>query len=660
MTVAVLGGDFVPGSVVRYNGTDRQTTYVDGHNLSVELTSEDLRLPGTYPITVFTPAPGGGTSNEAEFVVTQKPPTTPTLLSVVPVGGTAGTPGFLMQVYGTNFDQIAGVKFGGQLKSTIFVSPTELRITLDRADLVDPGVKTIQVVNGTSGLATNTINFVIESPVPSITSLSSTQTGVGSQDAILRVYGKNFIRSSVVLFNGSARPTQIIDGTELSATLSSSDLTTPGIYQITVQNPPSPGGTSNAVAYEVVKETLSLTGLPSYGATAGGAGFTITTYGTGFTPFSIVRWNGSDRPTAYISSHRLTAAIPASDVSSPGIASVTVFTPGADGGTSSSKEITIRTVAAPGITSYQAADIPANFLVYDSVSRRLLASMPATAASNANSIIALDPATAGVTGSVVVGGNPNVMGVSDDGQAVWVALDDAAQIRRVNLPSLTPSTVIAFSSGIRAEDIRVMPGRAGTIAVHKKAISSASSAGTAMFVDGNQLPATPPSFTPNNSIVFNESGTFLYGYNNENSEFGFHTLQVRPDGLAQIDATRGMIEQFSARIEYSSGRVYSTNGVVIDAERRLKVGGFTVSNTFTQPAVFPDSFLGRIFMLNDNTISVYDMNSFAFLGSVSLPTTVNAEHPTVGRIRLVRWGTDGLAFRDGYRVYILRTTLAAP
>jgi hypothetical protein len=45
---------------------------------------------------------------------------------------------------------------------------------------------------------------------------------------------------------------------------------------------------------------------------------------------------------------------------------------------------------------------------------------------------------------------------------------------------------------------------------------------------------------------------------------------------------------------------------------------------------------------------------------VTLPTTVNVEHQAVALIRVVRWGTDGLAFRDGQRIYILRTTLAAP
>jgi len=55
--------------------------------------------------------------------------------------------------------------------------------------------------------------------------------------------------------------------------------------------------------------------------------FTLSVSGTGFTPNSVVRWNGSDRPTAFISSTRLTAAIGAADVSATGIVPVTVRDP---------------------------------------------------------------------------------------------------------------------------------------------------------------------------------------------------------------------------------------------------------------------------------------------------------------------------------------------
>ena len=48
-------------------------------------------------------------------------------------------------------------------------------------------------------------------------------------------------------------------------------------------------------------------------ALAGSAGLTLNVTGSDFVNGSIVRWNGSDRATTFVSSTQLTAAIPASD-----------------------------------------------------------------------------------------------------------------------------------------------------------------------------------------------------------------------------------------------------------------------------------------------------------------------------------------------------------
>src|SRR5438093_7603336 len=74
---------------------------------------------------------------------------------------------------------------------------------------------------------------------------------------------------------------------------------------------------------------------------AAGAAFTLTVNGSGFNAFSVVRWNGADRPSTATSMHTLDASIPASDVAAIGQADVSVFNPEPGGGTSSSLTFTI-------------------------------------------------------------------------------------------------------------------------------------------------------------------------------------------------------------------------------------------------------------------------------------------------------------------------------
>ncbi|HET9307796.1 MAG TPA: Ig-like domain repeat protein [Candidatus Sulfotelmatobacter sp.] len=66
----------------------------------------------------------------------------------------------------------------------------------------------------------------------------------------------------------------------------------------------------------------------------GGTDFTLTVSGTGFVSGSVVRWNGSPRPTTFISNSQLKAGISAADIATAGTASVTVVNSAPGGGTS--------------------------------------------------------------------------------------------------------------------------------------------------------------------------------------------------------------------------------------------------------------------------------------------------------------------------------------
>jgi hypothetical protein len=74
------------------------------------------------------------------------------------------------------------------------------------------------------------------------------------------------------------------------------------------------------------------TSLNPASATAGGPGFTLTVNGGNFINGSVVRWNGANRVTTYISSTQLQAAIPATDIAVAGTAQVTVSNPASGGG----------------------------------------------------------------------------------------------------------------------------------------------------------------------------------------------------------------------------------------------------------------------------------------------------------------------------------------
>jgi len=68
-TLTVNGSGFVRGSVLQYDGFPRTTTFVSSTQVTAQIRSTDIIAIGSHSVTVFNPAPGGGTSNSATLTV---------------------------------------------------------------------------------------------------------------------------------------------------------------------------------------------------------------------------------------------------------------------------------------------------------------------------------------------------------------------------------------------------------------------------------------------------------------------------------------------------------------------------------------------------------------------------------------------------------------
>src|SRR5262249_25750625 len=97
----------------------------------------------------------------------------------------------------------------------------------------------------------------------------------------------------------------------------------------------------------VVPGAPTVSSLSPASAVAGGAAFTLTVNGSGFTSAVGVRWHGSDRSTTFVGTTQLRAFIAAADIASAGTAQVTVFLPPPGGGTSTPASFTIAAAPPP-------------------------------------------------------------------------------------------------------------------------------------------------------------------------------------------------------------------------------------------------------------------------------------------------------------------------
>jgi 6-phosphogluconolactonase len=88
-------------------------------------------------------------------------------------------------------------------------------------------------------------------PVPAINTLNPRCGAVGGPVFTLGVYGSNFVASSVVQWNGSARPTKFLNRDSVAAQIAASDIAAGGTPTVTVFNPAPGGGSSNPATFTI-------------------------------------------------------------------------------------------------------------------------------------------------------------------------------------------------------------------------------------------------------------------------------------------------------------------------------------------------------------------------------------------------------------------------
>ncbi|HEU4594346.1 MAG TPA: Calx-beta domain-containing protein, partial [Pyrinomonadaceae bacterium] len=296
-------------------------------------------------------------------------------------------------------------------------------------------------------------------------------------------------------------------------------------------------------------------------------------------------------------------------------------------------------------------------LVVDPNTQTIYASVPSTEGAAGNSITPIDP-FAGTKGQpVAVGSEPNKMAISDDGQFIYVALDGAHAVRRFDVA--TQSAGLQFGLGsdplfgpYGAEDIAVMPGQPGTVAVARTRPASPRHGGVVIYDEGVPRPLTTPDHTGSNRIEFSASPSVLYGQNVETTDFGFRKMAVASCGVSNASVIRHAFLTSDFRI--AGGFSYTVGGRVFNPEDG------TIAGTFLGAVgpVVPDLKAGRVYFIQggggqSTTLRVFDANTFLLLGELRLSGVALQEVVT----SVVRWGEHGLAFNTGTKVFLLENAL---
>jgi hypothetical protein len=261
-TLTVNGTGFTSGSTVRWNGATRTTNFVSATQLTAAIAAADIATASSVPVTVLTPAPGGGTSAAQTFSVTNP---APTLTSLSPASALAGDGAFTLTVNGGNFVSGSTVRWNGAARTTSFVSATQLTAAIPAADVAGAGTPQVTVFTPTPGGGTSAAQtFTVSNPAPVLSGLAPGGATAGTGPITLVATGSGFVNGSTVRWNGGARTTTFVSATQLMATISAPDLATSGTAQITVATPAPGGGTSGSIGFAITAPSTVNVGLTGY------------------------------------------------------------------------------------------------------------------------------------------------------------------------------------------------------------------------------------------------------------------------------------------------------------------------------------------------------------------------------------------------------------
>ena len=206
----------------------------------------------------------------------------------------------------------------------------------------DTGVGRVGVFYGKGDGTFNTTPKTLSVGEEPITIAAGDFDGNGALDLVV---GNEYDKTLSVLLNSASNT--------VSATVAGVAVPGTGTHEVFAQyGGNSEYGTSSSASISLTGSggvAPLLVSLSPANAAPSGPAFTLTVTGSGFAAGATVKWNGSARTTAFVSAEKVTAAILASDIVSPGNYTVTVKSGGITSGPLTFTVVT--PVVAPVLTS---------------------------------------------------------------------------------------------------------------------------------------------------------------------------------------------------------------------------------------------------------------------------------------------------------------------
>jgi trimeric autotransporter adhesin len=373
-TLTVNGTNFQSNTTIEVGGIVDPTTYVSATKVTANVAAAQVGSGAQLSIVAVN---GTSSSAAGTAVNLEVDNPAPTVAIVTPSTAYVGQNLPVIAIAGAGFVPSTVIQVNGNVRPTAFISGTQVDVTLSADDVASGGTLSLKAVNPAPGGGTSTaLTVSVTNPFPQVVSLSPESVLTNAaQPVSITIKGNYFVPTSTVQVNQTARATTYVSATQLTFTLSASDLSSTQQLFITVVNPSPGGGTAGGGYLNVLQQTPApvLSQVTPDSFVVGSADTTIQVSGTNlaqqiapynFVSTATVNWNGTALTTlgaSVIGQQQIVLAqVPASLLAAIGTASITVTSETSTPATSNALSVSITNPPPPTLTSLYPASGPTN------------------------------------------------------------------------------------------------------------------------------------------------------------------------------------------------------------------------------------------------------------------------------------------------------------
>jgi hypothetical protein len=298
-------------------------------------------------------------------------------------------------------------------------------------------------------------------------------------------------------------------------------------------------------------------------------------------------------------------------------------------------------------------------IAYDPVSNRIYGSVGDNSGNLSNTLVAVNPETGTIEWSAVIGPTPGKLTISDDGQYLYVGVNEGKTVAKVNLS--TRSVQQSFNLGNYAVlDMVTLGGSSNSLVIARQQLLPSLPGGVAVYDNGVQRPLATPGWGESEArdniptiLERGISNSIVYGAGHGN----VFTISISASG-ATIRGTQP-ISIDDREMVYSDGLLYFPSGEVYSPITSSLQGTYPVpSINSVLNKVLPYPSLNKVFFalwFPQYRWLAFDQTTLAPAGSVDL---LSLDGGTSSPLRLIRWGSNGLALStEAGQVFIFRSSL---